>query len=389
MKHASPRPFSNFHSVPNDQRRPVAWAPSRPLSVPSDVVLIMENLHPTPNPLPRGFPDQMPFGWFFIAYSDDLAINQVQVVFYFGQEWVIFRNGSGQVGMIEPYCPHLGAHLGFGGKVDGTLIRCPFHAWGFDKDGYCRNIPYARKCPSAYQKNPILRSLPLVERSRLIWAWYHPSHRQPLWPVEAIPEVGHPEWTGFETFEFEAGTSVQDILENSVDYPHFSPVHGHTATLAGETAQDGIHRQVRIAGVTETADPSGQPGPCAYSIEVTQTGPGQQTIRYRREVELLMLFLLSPVTAEKTVIRLAFLHRHYKDGSRELEAARNLMREKIGSRGTMTGIQADLPIWNHKIYRECPLLCDGDGPILPFRAWFRQFYAASGGVEEPRWRSLP
>ena len=35
---------------------------------------------------------------------------------------------------------------------------------------------------------------------------------------------------------------------------------------------------------------------------------------------------------------------------------------------------ADLPIWNNKIHRPRPILCDGDGPILAYRQWFEQFY---------------
>jgi hypothetical protein len=35
----------------------------------------------------------------------------------------------------------------------------------------------------------------------------------------------------------------------------------------------------------------------------------------------------------------------------------------------------DIPIWNHKIYKESPILCDGDGPIHQYRKWFSQFYA--------------
>ena len=38
------------------------------------------------------------------------------------------------------------------------------------------------------------------------------------------------------------------------------------------------------------------------------------------------------------------------------------------------GVIADLPIWQHKIHRTRPLLCDGDGPILAYRKWFEQFY---------------
>ena len=34
----------------------------------------------------------------------------------------------------------------------------------------------------------------------------------------------------------------------------------------------------------------------------------------------------------------------------------------------------DFPIWENKVYRERPLLCDGDGPIQAFRRWAAQFY---------------
>ena len=34
----------------------------------------------------------------------------------------------------------------------------------------------------------------------------------------------------------------------------------------------------------------------------------------------------------------------------------------------------DVPIWENKIYRQNPMLCDGDGPIAEFRRWCQQFY---------------
>ena len=34
----------------------------------------------------------------------------------------------------------------------------------------------------------------------------------------------------------------------------------------------------------------------------------------------------------------------------------------------------DIPIWENKLYRESPVLCDGDGPIAGYRRWCMQFY---------------
>ena len=48
--------------------------------------------------------------------------------------------------VTDAYCPHLGAHLGFGGKVEGDCIKCPFHEWKFQgEDGKVAEVPYAQK----------------------------------------------------------------------------------------------------------------------------------------------------------------------------------------------------------------------------------------------------
>jgi 3-ketosteroid 9alpha-monooxygenase subunit A len=40
-----------------------------------------------------------------------------------------------------------------------------------------------------------------------------------------------------------------------------------------------------------------------------------------------------------------------------------------------SGFEDDIRIWENKVYRERPVLCDGDGPIGLLRRWYRQFYA--------------
>ena len=40
-------------------------------------------------------------------------------------------------------------------------------------------------------------------------------------------------------------------------------------------------------------------------------------------------------------------------------------------------LEQDFPIWENKLYRERPLLCDADGPIHKFRRWAAQFYQSA------------
>ena len=39
------------------------------------------------------------------------------------------------------------------------------------------------------------------------------------------------------------------------------------------------------------------------------------------------------------------------------------------------GFLEDVSIWENKVYRDLPVLCDGDGPIGKLRKWYKQFYA--------------
>ncbi|MCY3814247.1 MAG: hypothetical protein OXH15_20900 [Gammaproteobacteria bacterium] len=36
----------------------------------------------------------------------------------------------------------------------------------------------------------------------------------------------------------------------------------------------------------------------------------------------------------------------------------------------------DIVIWENKIYRQRPRLCQDDGPVLRLRQWYRQFLPA-------------
>src|SRR5689334_11852890 len=86
-------------------------------------------------------------GWFQVAWSCELAAGQVRNLKCFGAELVLFRGHGGVASVVDAYCPHLGAHVGIGGRVVGDCVECPFHGWQFDGGGACTSIPYANKIP--------------------------------------------------------------------------------------------------------------------------------------------------------------------------------------------------------------------------------------------------
>ena len=77
-----------------------------------------------------------PNGWFQVAFSDELSTGDVLPLQYFGRHLVLFRGEDGGARALDAFCPHLGAHLGYGGKVEDNCIRCPFHAWRWNGSGF-------------------------------------------------------------------------------------------------------------------------------------------------------------------------------------------------------------------------------------------------------------
>ena len=50
------------------------------------------------------------------------------------------------------------------------------------------------------------------------------------------------------------------------------------------------------------------------------------------------------------------------------------MIEKQNKQILLRNFEEDRPIWENKIFREPPILCEGDGPIMHLRTWMKQFY---------------
>ena len=136
---------------------------------------------PSPRTSLERFPyyTAFPFAWYFAAYSDDLAPGDVRAVHWLARDLVIWRGLDGAAHVMDAYCPHMGAHLGYGGRVEGCNLVCPYHWWEYDGDGHNVRIPYAEQ-PNRKAR---VRAYPTIDRNGLIMFWYHPTDEPPLWEI--------------------------------------------------------------------------------------------------------------------------------------------------------------------------------------------------------------
>jgi phenylpropionate dioxygenase-like ring-hydroxylating dioxygenase large terminal subunit len=311
-------------------------------------------------PFPRN-----PNGWFQLAYSDEIPAGAVQRLQYFGQELVAFRGEDGRVHVLDAYCPHLGANLAIGGKVEGDTIRCPFHGWRFDGEGQCVEIPYAKRIPPKARAG----AWPAIERNGMVLVWHHAEKQPPQWDVPEIPEVGHPDWTDLVRLRWRLRTHNQEMAENAVDRAHFLFVHGTLEVPSCEAEAEG--HVLRMVQRSKMATPR---GPIDGQIAATNYGFGYGTTRFTGIVETLLVSSVVPIDDDDVDVRFSFTVK--KIGNADV--TRGVGKALIADIKKQMG--EDKPIWENKRFLPRPLLCDGDGPIPLFRKWCLQFYTWPDGT---------
>jgi phenylpropionate dioxygenase-like ring-hydroxylating dioxygenase large terminal subunit len=158
--------------------------------------------------------------WQPIALADELeGPRPVRPVRALGQDFVLFRDEAGRLGLLDRDCPHRNADLAYGRLEDGGL-RCPFHGWLFDVDGGCLDTPAEPEGSTLCQRIR-QRSYPVVQRSGIVFAY--------LGEGEAPPFPAFDCFVAPETHSFAFKGLIEcnwlQALEVGIDPAHASFLH--------------------------------------------------------------------------------------------------------------------------------------------------------------------
>lgn len=307
------------------------------------------------------FPFPMPFGWFKIALPHEIPPGEIVTRHFFDTELVLWRDGEGSVTCQEAYCPHLGAHLGVGGRIEGSCIRCPFHGWLYDREGYNVEIPYADR-PN---RSARVRTLPVREQSGIVFAWYHPVGEDPKWELMEVSEHDDPEYAPYQAYDYTVRTCLQEMGENGFDHAHFQFVHSHPRV--GHTERVEFSGYDRVV-LTSQEFPSSK-GPVDARIDVFGRGPGFAITRYRGLVDASLIGCSTPIDDETVLLTFLFTVKN-PSGDEKIQRIADAFIRSVTNE-----VQQDIPIWENKRYVPRPALAASEKPILDWRRWFEQFYA--------------
>lgn len=332
-------------------------------------------------------PRRYPAGWFRLLAKSELPAGAVRTVRAMGRELVIFRTVSGQLGAVDPICPHLGAHLGHGGCVVGETLRCPFHGLRFGVHG---------SCVASERQGPLpklaLGTWSIIDWQGQVMGYLDPQRAAASWQLPQLDDAGY---GPLRQMTLRLRGHVEDVAENGVDFGHFETVHGYRKVRGLHVEQDGVRLHSRftfdrahplwsrLGDMTGVFDTDIYGLGCSITrLSIVNLGLRARLFLYALQLDATELdFTIAVQLAlPQRVSKLSGLPRRIADLSTEAIVALLLPR-------IVEDALQDRQIWAHRQALVRPRLLQGDAPLHLFRRWVRQFYAAehevpAEGIEE-------
>lgn len=285
--------------------------------------------------------DRFPWGWFVVAEASELS-REPRPLRYFARDLLAVRGANGEARVLDARC-------GRCGRLHAALVAETFVC--------ARCGTRTALCTGA---------LPTRTSHGLVFVWHHPSGLAPSFEIPDVKEHGAPGWLPFTYRCMTIRTHPREIVENVVDVGHFVPVH-QTDPHAFENEMVGHRAIQRASGVGSSEN---KYAGSTYSLVATYHGPAYQITEFEsRGLRARLVNAHTPVEHGLLHLRFGVLLEDPGDAARGERFVRAYVND------LERGFAQDVAIWEHKVYRERPLLCDGDGPIMKLRKWYAQFYA--------------
>ncbi len=314
-------------------------------------------------------------GWHCLGKADEFN-EEPTTLNYFGKRLAAYRGqDSGDVIILDSYCPHMGADLSRG-AVQGDSLRCPFHDWSWGRDGVCDDIPYADRIPP----KAVIAAYPSMEKNGLLFVWHDPEGLPPIEEQEPrkIDDYYNGEWSDWHIAKFTINSNCRELVDNMADMAHFGPVH-YSSVETFKNIQDGHTYTQYMSGGHDILADEGQ----KFTSKATYEGPSYMTTTMTGSMEghemvTHLLVANVPVTTEQFEIFLGVMLK--KDPTLSDEENKAMVEEYTNM--SVESFVQDVDIWNNKIRVDNPLLCDGDGPVNMLRKWYAQFYMDRADIPE-------
>ena len=162
--------------------------------------------------------------WMPIAAVAELDDKPTKPVRLMGEDLVLYKDRSGNYGLVDRHCPHRRADLSYG-WVEDCGLRCNYHGWLWEHTGRCLQQPFEETAhPEARFKDRVrIKAYAVEAKAGLLWAYLGPP------PAPLVPTWEPFTWTnGFVQIVFsEVPCNWFQCQENSIDPVHFEWLHSN------------------------------------------------------------------------------------------------------------------------------------------------------------------
>jgi len=158
-----------------------------------------------------------------VSQMKDKATKKVRLL---GEDLILYKDRSGDYGLVEPHCAHRRMNLIYGIPEEHGL-RCPYHGWLYDETGQCIEQPYEEtEDPDGRFKDKIkMKAYPVAEQAGLLFVYMgpQPAPLLPAWDLmvmdDVVRDIGYAE----------LACNYLQTMENSLDPIHVEWLHNYWA----------------------------------------------------------------------------------------------------------------------------------------------------------------
>ncbi|WP_342132743.1 aromatic ring-hydroxylating dioxygenase subunit alpha [Hydrogenophaga sp. OTU3427] len=160
--------------------------------------------------------------WMPIAGISEFDSRSTKPMRLFGEDLVLYKDLSGNFGLVDRRCAHRRADLSLG-MVEKSGLRCHYHGWAFDQAGQCVSQPFEDvTMPERNTKAGIaIKAYPVQTLGGMVWTYMGPA------PAPLLPDWEPFSWdNGFvQVVVSEVPCNWFQCQENSIDPVHFEWMH--------------------------------------------------------------------------------------------------------------------------------------------------------------------